>query len=394
MKLSRRNIVVSGLLAVVLVLGCNGPTETKSGGSTPANGTTGSAAPADKTADDNPPAGSNTAASGENKDNVAAVTKGGDGKSGERFSVAFVTNQIANFWNIAEKGCIDAQKDFDVDCVVKFPEEATATRQKQIVEDLLAAGIKGLAVSPIDADNQTDMLNQWAKQIPLITHDSDAPNSDRLVYIGMDNYAAGRMTGALVKKAFPNGAKLCLFIGRLEQDNAQKRRQGVIDELLGRPVPATGSVSFDPVDGVIESEQFTIYATFTDQGKADVAKQKAEDAINAYPEMNCMVGLFEYNPPAIIQALRQSNKLNQIMVVGFDENSETLQGIKEGHVVGTVVQNPYEYGYKSVEVLAKLIRGDKSVIPASKYIDIAPRAITKENVDEFWADLRAKSGSN
>jgi ribose transport system substrate-binding protein len=107
-----------------------------------------------------------------------------------------------------------------------------------------------------------------------------------------------------------------------------------------------------------------------------------------------MVGLFEYNPPAILQALKQSNKLGAIKVVGFDENSATLQGIKDGHVVGTVVQNPYEYGYKSVEVLTKLLDGDKSVIPASKYIDIAPRAVTKSNVDEFWEDLKRLSSDN
>lgn len=311
----------------------------------------------------------------------------------ETLHVAFVTNQIANFWNIAAVGCKDAEKDFDIVCDVKFPEEATATRQKQIVEDLLVSGIHGLAISPIDAQNQTDMLNQWAKQVTLITHDSDAPESERLVYIGMDNYTAGRMTGQLVKQALPEGGQVCLFVGRLEQDNSQKRRQGVIDELLGRPIPAAGQISMDPVGGEIVGDEYTILDTILDQGKSEVAKQKAEDAINKYPKMQAMVGLFEYNPPAIIQALRQSGKLGQIKVVGFDENAETLQGIKDGYVFGTVVQDPYLYGYRSVEVLSKLLRGDQSVIPESKYIDIPPRAVVRGNVDEFWADLRAKSGS-
>lgn len=307
--------------------------------------------------------------------------------------VAFVTNQIANFWNIAAVGCKDAERDFDVRCDVKFPEDATATRQKQIVEDLLVAGVQGLAISPIDAENQTDMLNHWAKQVVLITHDSDAPTADRLLYIGMDNYTAGRMTGQLVKQALPEGGQVCLFIGRLEQDNSQKRRQGVIDELLGRPLPSGGQIAMDPVGAPIVGDEYTILDTILDQGKFDTAKQKAEDAIHSNPDMKVMVGLFEYNPPAIIQALRQSGKLGQIKVVGFDENADTLQGIKDGYVFGTVVQDPYQYGYRSVEVLAKLLRGDRSIIPESKYIDIPPRAITRSNVDEFWADLKAKSGS-
>lgn len=318
---------------------------------------------------------------------------GGQDRAATPLRLAFVTNQIANFWNIAAVGCRDAEKDFDVVCDVRFPEQATATRQKQIVEDLLVAGIQGLAISPIDAVNQTDQINLWGERIPLITHDSDAPQSSRLVYIGMDNYVAGRMTGQLVKQAVPEGGQVCLFIGRLEQDNAQKRRQGVIDELLNRPLPAAGQLAFDPVDQEIAGEEYTIVATLTDQGNADAAKQKAEDAINAYPALKAMVGLFEYNPPAIIQSLRQSNKLGQIKVVGFDENDATLQGIKDGYVFGTVVQDPYQYGYRSVEVLSKLLRGDSSIIPESKYIDIPPRAVTRTNVDEYWADLKSKSGA-
>jgi ribose transport system substrate-binding protein len=108
--------------------------------------------------------------------------------------------------------------------------------------------------------------------------------------------------------------------------------------------------------------------------------------------MDAMVGLFVYNPPACLQALRSQGKLGQIKVIGFDEDDATLQGIKDGHVVGTVVQDPYNYGYRSVEVLTKLIQGDQSVIPESKFVDIPARTITKENVDAFWDDLKAKTG--
>ncbi len=105
-----------------------------------------------------------------------------------------------------------------------------------------------------------------------------------------------------------------------------------------------------------------------------------------------MVGLFEYNPPALHAALKKAGKLKQIALVGFDENEVTLTAIKDGECAGTVVQNPYEYGYKSVEVLKEILNGNKSVIPESKYIDIAPRAVTAENVDAFREDLQKKKG--
>ncbi len=311
------------------------------------------------------------------------------GDASDRVSIAFVTNQIASFWNIAKVGCEDAAKDFDVDVDVRMPAVATAVEQKRIVEDLLAGGIQGIAISPVDADNQIDLLNQWAQTVPLITHDSDAPGSNRLMYIGMDNYTAGRMCGELVKECLPDGGEVMLVIGRLEQDNSKRRRQGVIDVLLGRDQKPE---QYDPTGEVIKGDKYIILDTLTDQGDIDVAKRKAEDAITTYPEMDAMVGLFAYNPPACLQALRSQSKLDQIKVIGFDEDDATLQGIKDGHVVGTVVQDPYNYGYKSVEVLTKLIRGDQSVIPESKFVDIPARSITKENVDAFWDDLKAKTG--
>ncbi|NIL97439.1 MAG: substrate-binding domain-containing protein [Planctomycetales bacterium] len=307
----------------------------------------------------------------------------------EARTIAFVTNQIADFWNIAKAGCQDAAKDFGLEVEVKMPPEATVVEQKRIVEDLLTAGVDAIAISPLDADNQTDFLNKVAEKVPLITHDSDAPNCNRLMYIGMDNYKAGRMCGELVKEALPEGGKVMIFIGRLEQTNSKYRRQGVIDELLDRPEDPS---RFDPVDQPIEGEKYTILGTITDQGKHEVAKEKAADAINTYPEMQAMVGLFEYNPPAIYQALSQAEKLGQIKLIGFDENDLTLQAIKDGDCTGTVVQDPYQYGYRSVEKLVEYLKDGEAAIPDDKYVDIPPRKITQENVDEFWADLRAKKG--
>ncbi len=322
--------------------------------------------------------------------------KPGQGGAEKRKSVAFVTNQIADFWKIAEAGCRDASKEFDIDVEVVMPPEATAVVQKQKVEDLLASGISAIAISPLDADNQIDWINTIAAEVPTITHDSDAPQSNRLMYIGMDNYAAGRMCGELVRKALPDGGKVLLCIGRLEQDNSKYRRQGVIDVLMGRDRKMDFYKSqpdaWDPNDGEITGDKYTIVSTVTDQGKPEVALAKAEDALVTWPDLNAMVGLFEYNPPACYQALSKAGKLKQIALVGFDENDTTLQAIKDGECVGTVVQNPYMYGYESVRVLKELLAGNNDVIPASKYIDIAPRAITAENVDVYWEDLRVKKG--
>jgi ribose transport system substrate-binding protein len=311
-------------------------------------------------------------------------------------SLAFVTNQIADFWKIAEAGCRDAEKDFGVSVQVRMPSQATAVEQKRIIEDLLTSGVQAIAISPIDSDNQIEWLNDIAGKVPLITHDSDAPKSNRLFYIGMDNYAAGRACGELVKKALPDGGEVMLFIGRLEQDNSKYRRQGVIDVLMNRDRDMAyyknQPNAWDPNEGEVKGDKYTVLATITDQGKSEVAQTKAEDSINSYPGLDAMVGLFEYNPPACFQAIEKAGKRGQIKLIGFDENEVTLQAIKDGLCEGTVVQNPYAYGYESIKSLKKILDKAADAIPESKYVDIPPRTITKENVDEYWADLKSKTG--
>ncbi len=311
-------------------------------------------------------------------------------------SIAFVTNQIADFWKIAEAGCVAASKEFGMEVQVIMPPEASAVVQKQKVEDAIATGIRGIAISPLDADNQIEWINSLCERLPTITHDSDAPASNRLVYIGMDNYAAGRACGEILRNAMPDGGQVLITIGRLEQDNSRYRRQGVIDVLMGRDRTIDfyrdQPNSFDPVEGEITGDRYTIVATLTDQGKPEVALQKCEDALVTWPELKGIAGLFEYNPPACYQALKKANRLKQIALAGFDENDVTLQAIKDGECAGTVVQNPYEYGYQSVRVLKEYLGGNKSVIPESKYIDIAPRSITAENVESFHEELKRLKG--
>lgn len=311
-----------------------------------------------------------------------------EGGGGKKKKIAFVSNGVASFWTICAAGVKAGGEKFGVEAETLMPVEGNAD-QKRIIEDLLTRGIDGIAVSPIDPANQTELLNKAAQRTKLITADSDAPASDRLLYIGMDNYKAGRMCGELVREAMPNGGSVMIYIGRLEQDNSKLRRQGVIDAILGRSEDAT---RFDAVGEVVEGNGFKILGTLTDNFDRAKAKANVEDTLSKYPDIGCMVGLFAYNPPLILEALGQANKIGTVKVVGFDEADETLAGIQKATVHGTVVQNPFMYGFKSVEVLAELAKGNTAVIPANKMIDIPARQIRKADVDAFWADLKEKVG--
>jgi len=306
--------------------------------------------------------------------------------SGSVAHVAYITNGVADFWTLAETGARHAAKELNATVDVLKPKNIED--QKRMVEDSLSRGLDGIAISPINSANQIDSINKAAAQTNVITHDADAPGSNRLCYIGMDNYDAGRLCGKLVKEALPEGGSIVILVGRSEQDNAIGRRQGLIDELMDRPRDPKRN---DPTNQPVKGKKYTVLETLTDQFDRDVAKRNAQDAMGKHPDLKGMVGLFEYNPPLILEALGDKAG-KQIKVIAFDEADATLQAIKDGRCAGTIVQDPYRYGYESVKMLVALKKGDKSVIPAGGFMDIPARIISKSNVDGFWAEKNQRLG--
>ena len=302
-------------------------------------------------------------------------------------TIAYVTNGVDPFWDLCAAGVRIAEKEFNIKCEVHMPTKGVVD-QKRIMESLLAKGVDGIAISPIDAANQTKFLNEIAQNTKLITQDADAPDSDRLAYIGTNNYLAGRALGKLVKAAIPEGGEVFILVGRLEQLNARQRRQGVIDELLGKPEQELGSVKFDAEDAknlTAEGSKYIILETRTDNFDKAKAKSNAESGIAKYKNLKCMVGLFAYNPPACLDAIKEAGLTGKIKVCGFDEPDAMLQAIKDGTAYGTISQQPWKYGYESVKMLKNILDGQA---PASTFLEVPFLVVTKENVDEFWKTKR------
>ncbi|HEU4510742.1 MAG TPA: sugar-binding protein [Pyrinomonadaceae bacterium] len=300
-------------------------------------------------------------------------TGGGGGAAGGKHKLAFVTNNASDFWVIARKGTEKAAAEIpNIEVEFRIPSDGSAAEQQRIIDDLLAKGIHGVAISPVDPANQTGMLNRAAAQTLVVTQDSDAPNSDRACYIGTDNVAAGRQAGELVKEALPQGGNIMVFVGILDAANAQQRLQGLREALEGSNVKIL-DVRTDNTDRV--------------RAKSNVADTLVNNA-----DIAGMVGLWSYNGPAILAAVKEANKTDKVKIIAFDEEDATLEGIREGSIYATVVQQPYEFGYRSMALMAKFLDGDKSQIPASKQIFVPTIAIKKAEVDEFTKKLNAQRG--
>jgi ribose transport system substrate-binding protein len=304
--------------------------------------------------------------------------------------IAIVTNCADPFWDICAAGAKDAAKELGAEVIFRQPDTLATEVQKPIIDALVKSpeGLQGLGVSVINPKAQTEDLKRIGKDIPLITMDNDAPDSGRLCYIGVDNREAGKAVARMVKKWLPKGGTIAMFIGDTSSANGEARSNGVLE---GLATPEKNGVpGKHPDNPQITGKWYGDYLLLDGEVKVDggpgtkplTNAQEVLTRIGGLPNV-CLIGLYAYNPPAILEAARGKSLVGKITIVGFDENPITLKAIDEGAIVGTVVQDPYQYGYKTVEVLVAVhkAKGDKAQIDKALVKDsLRYLVVTKDGV--------------
>jgi len=294
----------------------------------------------------------------------------GQAREGARtYKFAFVTNNSSDFWNIAEKGVHAAEKDLGIKAVVFRPLKMEVAEQQRYIEDILVQDYDGMAICAINPDSETPILNRVADKMPLVMHDSDAPKSKRKAFVGTDNVEAGKLAGQTaieaLKAANITTGKVAMFVGRIDMQNAVDRKHG-IDETLGKQA----GIEILPV--------------FLDGADRNKAKKNVEDALARYPDLVMTIGLWSYNGPCMVDAVRSSPRAKKPLIVAFDEEEETLKGIQDGLIYATIVQRPFQFGYQTMKALKDL--SDGKAIPA--FIDTTIKKIDQGNLTAFWTELR------
>jgi ribose transport system substrate-binding protein len=304
---------------------------------------------------------------------TACTPRGGAGTgSTPTVKLAFVTNNTSEFWKMAAAGVRKYEAEGRVQVDLKMPPNGTPEEQNQILENLASQGYDAIAVSAVAPNDQVAVLNRIAEKTALITFDSDAPRSNRLLYIGTNNYEAGRALGAQIVKLLPAGGNMAVFVGSFSADNAAQRFKGIQDAIAGRNIVVVDRRE----DG-------------TDRAKA---RSNVEDIVNAHRTLNLVAGLWSYNGPAIAAALESLGKKGKVIAAVFDEEAGTLDAIAGGTIACTVVQKPFQFGYLASKWMHDLAtKGDaaRAAIPPGQVIDTGVEVITKDNVAEFSKQLAA-----
>jgi ribose transport system substrate-binding protein len=282
------------------------------------------------------------------------------------YRFAFVTNNTSAFWNIAVKGIKKAEQDFGIKAEPFRPIKGELAEQQRYLEDILVLGFDGVAISPLNPESMTPLLDRVAAKMPVITHDSDAPKAKRRAYVGTNNVEAGKAAGLAALEALggKRTGKVALFVGRIDMQNAIERRQGIEEVFKG-----TG---------------LEILPVFLDNADRARAKKNVEDALARYPDLALTIGVWSYNGPCMAGAIRESARTTKPAAVAFDEDEETLKAVEDGIVYATIVQKPFEFGYQSMRLLKEVKDGK----PVPDWYNPGITTVTKKNLSEFWATLR------
>ena len=294
--------------------------------------------------------------------------------------IAFITADETPYWDRVIEGAEAASKEYGVDLRVLRP-NGDLEAQNTLLTRATRLPVDAIAVSPVNATRQTAKLRQIASSTPLLTMDSDSEYSDRVCFVGMNNYNAGRRCGELVKEAIPEGGRVLIVSGSLDKSNGRQRRMGLIDELMERPL--NQGADSPPIDASFESERYEIPPTLVDPIDPEIAKQQVLDRLNAGERYDCIVGLYGYHAPAIVGAIEASGVTDPIMVVGFDAVPETLAAIEAGDVYGVIAQDRFSYGFESVRILAKVSRGADYAVPVERRIEFPPSIVTAGRLEAF-----------
>ncbi len=282
--------------------------------------------------------------------------------------LAFVTNNASEFWKIAAAGVHKYEKEAGVQVDIKLPTTGKTDEQNRILDTLASQGYNGIAVSVITPKDQVNEINKLASGTNLITFDSDCAKSNRLLYIGTNNFEAGKTLGAQIVKMLPNGGKMAVFVGSLSADNAAQRLGGIVEAIKGHDI-----------DIIAKKEDAT------DRAKA---RSNVEDVINANDDLNLVCGLWSYNGPAIADALESTGKKGKVLAAVFDEEQGTLAGIRNGSIQVTCVQKPFMFGYLAAKWMTDLAKnGDSVKLPEGGVIDTGVDLIDSTSVDAFAKHL-------
>jgi ribose transport system substrate-binding protein len=297
-------------------------------------------------------------------------------KKTEGFVFGGLGKVIHPYWDEVGQGVKNAAKVANSKAVFENPSKEDVARQVTVLEGYVSQGLDGIVFGASDPGAFDKVVKDALKNgIPVVTFDSDAPSSGRLIYVGPNNSLSGSLLGARMKEIAKGQGKIAIQVGSLTALNAKNRIAGF--------------------KKAIEDSKLEIVTEDVDQEDAQVANAHSEAILSSNPDLAGMYGVYAYNSPAQARAVQAAGKKpGEIKIVGFDALEETVQFMEKGWVDSVVDHRQYNFGYYAVMILNMmkvygqdmtmyLLGFDPTVDPKDNIIYTPSYLITGDNLSEY-----------
>ncbi len=298
----------------------------------------------------------------------AGAFMAGQASAQDKLVIAVVPKNLNNpFFDQAKFGCEKAVEEIGADKVECFftgpGEHGGGDEQVQIVADLIAKGVDGIAVSPSNAAAIASVLPQAKeKNIPVLTWDSDLlpENQDlRVAYIGTYNYDIGVNLAKLAQEIKPDGGTICIQSGGAAASNHNERMQGIRDTLAGAKSAESPGDRLTGQNGWTEVDGCPLYTN----DDFPLSVQQLEDILAKYPDLDAFIptgGFPQFVPDAYRAAVanyKDRIASGDLALVVADTLPVQIDLLKEGLSAGQVGQRPFEMGYKVIYAIKDMKEG-------------------------------------
>ncbi len=297
-------------------------------------------------------------------------------EDGERY-VFVASNVNLPYWQEAQAGLTDASKQMGVKAELTGPDKFDPQAQLKAFHDVVNSKPSGIMISVTRPELLQEAINNAVAQgIPVITVDSDAPTSKRVMFVGTDNVRAGNESGRRMADLL-KGSGQVVIITIPGQLNLDERARGVNEALKKYP-------------GI------KIAQTIDDNGDPRVANDSMSALLTAKAKIDGIICLEASGGSGAAEALHRLDM--KIPIVGFDKDPETLDWIDRGGITATVSQKPYVMAYYALKFADDLHHNavhefkDWRTSPASPmptFVDTGTAVLDKSNVKEFRDALAA-----
>jgi ribose transport system substrate-binding protein len=302
------------------------------------------------------------AACGGNDTSDGTGTEGGQG-TGDVTNALSAKANGSPYWTAVKNGALDAGKALGVSVTFNGPDtETEVDKQINLLQSAINSGPSGLGFAPLDAEAAFDLMDQAkADNIPVIAFDTAVTGSDvPLTTIATDNKGAAAEAARRMIEALDGKGKVAVLAHSQTASTGVQRRDGFIDYIKANA----------PGIELLETQY-----TDSDQAKAT---DKAMAILQANPDL---VGIFATDDDSAVGAAQEvetQGRIDQVTVIGFDSGKAQMDLIRSGVITGSVTQNPYKIGYKTVELLLETINGNP---PTQEFTDSGFLWYDKDNID-------------